>query len=65
MVGTETVVVVAAGEGPATLPALPRDAVVIAADGGLDRSRALGLRADAVVGDLDSVTRCRARTGGA
>ncbi len=56
MVGTETVVVVAAGEGPSTLPALPRDAVVIAADGGLDRSRALGLRADALVGDLDSVT---------
>ena len=52
---TETVVVVAAGEGPA-LPSLPGDALVIAADGGLDRAVALGLRAGIVVGDLDSVT---------
>ena len=57
MVGNETVVVVAAGEGPVTLPSLPQEAVVIAADGGLDRSRALGLHPHAVVGDLDSVTR--------
>jgi thiamine pyrophosphokinase len=53
-VGTETVVVVAAGEGPA-LPSLPAGAVVIAADGGLDRAVALGLDTDTVVGDLDSV----------
>ena len=51
---TETVVVVAAGEGPG-LPSLPSDAVVIAADGGLDRAVALGLRPRIVVGDLDSV----------
>jgi thiamine pyrophosphokinase len=51
---TETVVVVAAGEGP-QLASLPDDALVIAADGGLDRARSLGLAASLVVGDLDSV----------
>jgi thiamine pyrophosphokinase len=53
--GTETIVVVAAGPGPA-LPTLPAAADVIAADGGLDRAAALGLAADVLVGDLDSVT---------
>ena len=35
---------------------LPRDAFVIAADSGLEHVRALGRRADLVVGDLDSVS---------
>ncbi len=50
-----TVVVVAAGEGGASLPDVG-EAVVIAADGGLDWSRSLGLRPQIVVGDLDSVS---------
>ena len=35
---------------------LPRGAWVVAADSGLEHVRALGLRADLVVGDFDSVT---------
>jgi thiamine pyrophosphokinase len=48
------VVVVASGQGPDVT--LPGAATVVAADGGLDRAVALGLRVDVVVGDLDSVT---------
>jgi thiamine pyrophosphokinase len=36
-------------------PLLPRDAFVVAADSGLDHCRTLGLGADLVIGDLDSV----------
>jgi thiamine pyrophosphokinase len=52
----ETVVVVAAGEGPDVSAALPSAAAVIAADGGADRAAALGLDVTLVVGDLDSVS---------
>jgi thiamine pyrophosphokinase len=55
-VQNETVVVVAAGEGPDVSAALPRTAAVIAADGGADRAAALGLDITLVVGDLDSVS---------
>ncbi len=48
------VVVVASGEGPELT--LPHAATIVAADGGLDRARELGLDVDVVVGDLDSVT---------
>jgi thiamine pyrophosphokinase len=48
------VVVVASGQGPVVT--LPSAGTVVAADGGLDRAVALGLRADVVVGDLDSVS---------
>lgn len=49
----DVVVVVAAGPGP--LVPVPA-ARVVAADGGLDRARSLGLEVDVLVGDLDSVS---------
>jgi thiamine pyrophosphokinase len=48
------VVIVASGPGPDV--GVPDGATVVAADGGLDRARALGLHVDAVIGDLDSVS---------
>ena len=53
-----TVVVVIGGAppDPRAIGHLPDDAVVIAADSGLDHALALGLRVDRVVGDLDSVS---------
>ncbi len=48
------VVIVASGPGPAV--DVPDGATVVAADGGLDRARSLGLGVDVVIGDLDSVT---------
>ena len=48
------VVVVASGPGPALT--LPDARHVVAADGGVERAVALGLRVDVVVGDLDSVS---------
>ena len=54
----ETVVVVAGGHPLDGRPCaeLPAGATVIAADGGIDRALALGLRVDVAVGDFDSVT---------
>ncbi len=53
-----TVIVVAGGGVPTEpLPArLPEEATVIAADGGVDRALALGLRVDLAIGDFDSVS---------
>jgi thiamine pyrophosphokinase len=48
------VVVVASGQGPRLT--VPAAATVVAADGGLERARELGLDVDVVIGDLDSVT---------
>ena len=53
----ETVVVVAGGHPfPGRAPELPEGAHVIAADSGVDRALALGLRIDRAIGDFDSVT---------
>jgi thiamine pyrophosphokinase len=54
----EVVIVVAGGEPPRPEAVLevPLGAPVIAADGGLEHARALGLEVTAVIGDLDSVT---------
>jgi thiamine pyrophosphokinase len=51
----DVAVVVAAGPGPRLLDGLPREALVVAADGGLERALALGLDVDVVVGDFDSI----------
>ncbi len=52
-----TTVVVAGGHAsPASIPELPADATVIAADGGVDRALALGLHINLAIGDFDSVT---------
>jgi thiamine pyrophosphokinase len=48
------VVIVASGPGPSV--DVPDGATVVAADGGLDRARSLGLDVDVVIGDLDSVS---------
>ena len=54
---SEVVVVVTGGDpvDPAHLPALEPGAFVVAADSGIDRALALGLRVDLAVGDFDSV----------
>ena len=55
--GVETVVVVAGGHSsPVGVPELPSGAYVIAADAGVDRGLALGLRIDRAIGDFDSVS---------
>ena len=52
------VVVVAGGESPdpEVMRAIPEDAVVIAANGGLEHARASGLAVAIAVGDFDSAT---------
>jgi len=54
---SEVAIVVAGGApvDPRVLDGLPRGARVIAADSGLGHARTLGLDADVVVGDMDSV----------
>jgi thiamine pyrophosphokinase len=52
-------VVVVTGAAPLdgrAVAAVPPDAVVVAADGGLDHARSAGLRPSMLVGDLDSVS---------
>lgn len=56
---THGCVIVATGAAPLAseaVAALPGDAFVVAADGGLDHARAAGLRPDVLIGDLDSVS---------
>ena len=53
----KTIVVVAGGHPlGGTVPSLPDGAMVVAADGGVDRALALGLHVDLAIGDFDSVT---------
>lgn len=51
----QTCVIFGAGEYYAQTPVVPDGALVIAADGGLDHSRAFGIHADIVIGDFDSL----------
>lgn len=54
----DSALIFAGGDGPApsAVADLDPDALVIAADSGLDHALALGIRVHLVVGDLDSVT---------
>jgi len=52
----DTVLVVAGGGAAPRASALPAASAVVAADGGVDLALGLGLRADVVVGDLDSAS---------
>lgn len=51
-----TCVIFGAGDYYDETPAIPDNAFVVAADGGLDHVRAFGIDADFVVGDFDSIT---------
>ena len=51
---TQVCVIFGAGEYYAGTPVVPAGAYVIAADGGLDHTRQLGIVPDVVVGDFDS-----------
>lgn len=55
-IAATTCVVFAAGTYFGGRPSVPPNAFVIAADGGLDHAHALGIRADAVIGDFDSIS---------
>ena len=52
---TQVCVIFGAGEYYAGTPVVPAGAYVIAADGGLDHTRQLGIVPDVVVGDFDSL----------
>ena len=57
--GPSPTVVVVTGASPLdrrAVAAVPADALIIAADGGLDHARAAGLDPDVLVGDLDSIS---------
>ena len=53
---SNTCVIFAAGEYYGEIPIVPADSFVIAADGGLDHMRAMGLSPDFVIGDFDSLS---------
>jgi len=51
-----TVVVLSGGPGPAAVAGLPPDAKIVAADGGAELARQLGVSVDLAVGDFDSIS---------
>ena len=53
---SEVVLVFATDAQAVADPALPGDAIVVAADGGAECALALGLRVDVAVGDFDSIS---------
>jgi thiamine pyrophosphokinase len=53
----EIVIVVSGGGRPHALQPLPAANAVVAADGGIEHARALGLHVDIAVGDFDSASR--------
>ena len=57
-VGGPTVVLVIGGDAlhPDAVAAVPDDAVIMAADSGLDHARSAGLTPTVLIGDLDSVS---------
>jgi thiamine pyrophosphokinase len=56
-VARTAVIVIGGGKpDPVVVGHLPDDALIVAADSGFDAARALGLRVDLVVGDLDSIS---------
>lgn len=63
MTDATTCVIFGAGEYYDETPIVPNGAFVVAADGGLDHTRALGIDADVIVGDLDSLNGRMPRTG--
>jgi thiamine pyrophosphokinase len=57
--GPSPTVVVVTGASPLdrrAVAAVPADALIVTADGGLDHARAAGLEPDVLVGDLDSIS---------
>lgn len=52
---TRPCVIFGAGEYYDETPRIPHNAFIVAADGGLDHTRELGLSADVIVGDFDSL----------
>lgn len=52
---TTSCVIFGAGEYYDETPRIPHDAFVVAADGGLDHTRQLGIDANVIVGDFDSL----------
>lgn len=63
MTDATTCVIFGAGEYYDETPIVPNGAFVVAADGGLDHTRALGIDADVIVGDFDSLNGRMPRTG--
>ncbi|OZG55367.1 thiamine pyrophosphokinase [Bifidobacterium tissieri] len=49
-------VIFGAGDYYGDTPIIPQNAYVVAADGGLDHTRAFGIDTDAIIGDFDSVS---------
>lgn len=64
---SDTIIVITGGDAidPVILGELPDGALVVAADSGVERAQALGLRVDVAVGDFDSVSPSALEAAGA